>query len=138
MNIDDVPLSLCEARPEEMCYKPCRIHNALACDGDEDEEDLCGLPDEECGDDDVFYAVDGPQTDEEEHEEEREQEAEQDMQEAEQYYQVADHFYGGLPRQQEDDQVPDRHEPAMDMMDRFEAIHNVVHRWFVANYSPDN
>ena len=133
MNIDDIPLSLCEARPEEMCYKPCVIHNALACDGDEDEEDLCGLPDVECGDDDVFYAVDAHA------ETEEEQEAEQ---EAEQwYYQVADHFYGDLPqqRQEEDDQVaipnlPD-HEPAMD---RFEAINNVVHQWFMANASPDN
>lgn len=38
---------LCTTRPEEICYKPCKVHNPLACDG-------AGLPGVDWEDDDVF------------------------------------------------------------------------------------
>ena len=47
-------LSLCSTRPEEICYTSCKIHNPLACDGDDDDEDLEGLPGVDWSDDDVF------------------------------------------------------------------------------------
>ena len=55
----------------------------IACDGDDDDGDLWGLPGVECGDDDVFYAdiVDANEKEEEE-----------------QWYQVADHFYSNVTR----------------------------------------
>ncbi len=43
--LDDI--WLCTSRPQEKCYKPCKIHNPAACDG-------AGLPGVDWDDDDVF------------------------------------------------------------------------------------